>query len=506
MTEILNIFRNPFGTLVGKKIEYATSLQLESEDWGLNMEICDIINESEEETKNAVRAIKKRLQQLEQQERGNFKSYGLLLSVIETCVNNCQFRFHAQIMTRDFIQDLVKLIGPRNNPPIELQERVLRLIERCAETFKNYPEISGVVTVYNDLKSKGVIFPAREPEGAVDAPRPPPNTRSSSMSRTPHAVQSNPPLIAQPSVAPRPIDGQAYDKVLDELTVIQTSLSVYSSILDQVESKEAERNNPENWTLLDQLQAPTTQMKQRIVELIETVSNEDLTIELLRLNDELNNVYTRHERLINERAQEEASPPLPAASATEPKTSHANETQVMKPVTSHEDTSLIDLDNDETSPAATSGTLLSPIVASSSNHQLHPSPNPFDTSLVSDALLKSSMSFATESGQTSLVDKLDKLRMSDDSKQATAQTSSSKGDVASKSREQDFIEIENWLSNKQPTEGHNHSENVKTISAGPNSDFENFIATRALAGDALPVDQSEPRKQQQQPQEEKRSD
>uniref|UniRef100_A0AAY5EQD3 Target of myb1 membrane trafficking protein n=1 Tax=Electrophorus electricus TaxID=8005 RepID=A0AAY5EQD3_ELEEL len=52
---------NPFSTPVGQRIEHATSPTLQSEDWGLNMEICDIINETEDGAKDAVRAIKKRI-------------------------------------------------------------------------------------------------------------------------------------------------------------------------------------------------------------------------------------------------------------------------------------------------------------------------------------------------------------------------------------------------------------------------------------------------------------
>uniref|UniRef100_A0A3B3DTN2 VHS domain-containing protein n=1 Tax=Oryzias melastigma TaxID=30732 RepID=A0A3B3DTN2_ORYME len=41
--------------------ERATSGSLQVEDWGLNMEICDIINETDEGPKDAVKAIKKRI-------------------------------------------------------------------------------------------------------------------------------------------------------------------------------------------------------------------------------------------------------------------------------------------------------------------------------------------------------------------------------------------------------------------------------------------------------------
>uniref|UniRef100_A0A3P9MKH0 VHS domain-containing protein n=1 Tax=Oryzias latipes TaxID=8090 RepID=A0A3P9MKH0_ORYLA len=52
---------NPFSTPVGQRIERATSGSLQAEDWGLNLEICDIINETDEGPKDAVKAIKKRI-------------------------------------------------------------------------------------------------------------------------------------------------------------------------------------------------------------------------------------------------------------------------------------------------------------------------------------------------------------------------------------------------------------------------------------------------------------
>ncbi|KAK6312233.1 hypothetical protein J4Q44_G00178970 [Coregonus suidteri] len=42
-------------------LENATDGGLQAEDWTLNMEICDIINETEEGPKDAIRALKKRL-------------------------------------------------------------------------------------------------------------------------------------------------------------------------------------------------------------------------------------------------------------------------------------------------------------------------------------------------------------------------------------------------------------------------------------------------------------
>ncbi|KAG9331792.1 hypothetical protein JZ751_016994 [Albula glossodonta] len=84
---------SPFATPVGQRIEQATSSSLQSEDWGLNMEICDIINETEEGPKDAVRAIKKRIVG-----NKNFREVMLALTFIEGV--------------------LVRAILPKNNPPM----------------------------------------------------------------------------------------------------------------------------------------------------------------------------------------------------------------------------------------------------------------------------------------------------------------------------------------------------------------------------------------------------
>lgn len=48
---------------------------------------------------------------------------------METCVKNCGKRFQVHVTQKDFVQDLVKLIGPKNDPPTAVQEKVLSLIQ-----------------------------------------------------------------------------------------------------------------------------------------------------------------------------------------------------------------------------------------------------------------------------------------------------------------------------------------------------------------------------------------
>ena len=57
------------------------------------------------------------------------------------------------------MQELVKLIGPKNDPPHVVQEKVLSLIQSWSDAFRHQPDLAGVSQVYAELKHKGVEFP-----------------------------------------------------------------------------------------------------------------------------------------------------------------------------------------------------------------------------------------------------------------------------------------------------------------------------------------------------------
>jgi len=44
-------------------------------------------------------------------------------------VKNCGKRFHIYVATKDFMQDMIKIISPKYNPSVELQNTVLSLIQ-----------------------------------------------------------------------------------------------------------------------------------------------------------------------------------------------------------------------------------------------------------------------------------------------------------------------------------------------------------------------------------------
>ncbi|KAG7326887.1 hypothetical protein KOW79_010288 [Hemibagrus wyckioides] len=291
---------SPFSSPVGQRIQKATRGSLESEDWGMNMEICDIINETDDGPKDAMKAIKKRIVG-----NKNFREVMLALTVLETCVKNCGHRFHVHVCTRDFVEGvLVRTILPKNNPPMVLHDRVLSLIQAWADAFRNVPSLSGVVSVYDDLKKRGLEFPMTDldalspihtpirsiPENS--APAPPahnaePTIHTSSITGPPTSQ------IPQANGAPAPISTEQKQKLRADLDLVKGNLTVMTEMLNQLRPGESSSSDTE---LLQQLYSICKNMQTRVVELIPSLSEEELIGELLVINDDLNNVFIRYER------------------------------------------------------------------------------------------------------------------------------------------------------------------------------------------------------------------
>ncbi|CAL1266230.1 unnamed protein product [Larinioides sclopetarius] len=286
----LGVGGNPFSTAVGQRIEQATDGSLASENWALNMEICDVINETDEGPKDALRAIRKRLLQ---NAGKNYTVVMFTLTVLETCVKNCGKRFQLLATQKDFVQDLVKLIGPKNDPPTAVQEKVLSLIQSWAETFRSNPEMQGVVQVYNDLKQKGIEFPPSD----LDTMAPIITPSRSVPVQPPTQHQTHEPLPQEPDATT--IHPHQIDKLKKELEIVRGNMRVFGEMLTELVPGKEHQNDLE---LLQDLCKTCQHMQTRIVELIDRVGNEKITEDLLQVNDELNNLFLRYERFEKKRA------------------------------------------------------------------------------------------------------------------------------------------------------------------------------------------------------------
>ncbi|XP_015421693.1 PREDICTED: target of Myb protein 1 isoform X1 [Myotis davidii] len=288
------------------------------------MEICDIINETEEGPKDAFRAIKKRITG-----NKNFHEVMLALTVLETCVKNCGHRFHVLVASQDFVEGvLVRTILPKNNPPTIVHDKVLNLIQSWADAFRSSPDLTGVVAVYEDLRRKGLEFPMTDldmlspihtPQRTVFNSETPSGQNSAGTDAShrgdpsQHAAPVSTPAVL-PSDTPITPTPEQIGKLRSELEMVSGNVRVMSEMLTELVPTQAE---PADLELLQELNRTCRAMQQRVLELIPRIANEQLTEELLIVNDNLNNVFLRHERFERFRTGQTAKAPSEAEAAAD---------------------------------------------------------------------------------------------------------------------------------------------------------------------------------------------
>lgn len=314
---------NPFTTPCGRKIEMATDAStLATENWGLNMEICDFINNTAEGGRDAIRAIRKRLHT---QMSKNNAIVMYTLTVLETCVKNCDMRFHELVCQKDFINELVRLIGPKFEAPQVIQERVLSLIQSWNDAFRGEPRLQGVCQVYDELKTKGVEFPMTDFDSMAPILTPKRTVFPSPVvSQHHHQQQQHPTSAGDAGVdagldltpqqqqlqnaenyqfvdASHPVQPtpEQLEKLRKELDVVNNNLKVLREMLSELAPGQ---ENADDIALLVELHATCVQMQLRVRELIRAISSEQVTYELLVLNDELNNVFDKYDRYMANRS------------------------------------------------------------------------------------------------------------------------------------------------------------------------------------------------------------
>uniref|UniRef100_V5GT69 TOM1-like protein 2 n=1 Tax=Anoplophora glabripennis TaxID=217634 RepID=V5GT69_ANOGL len=441
---------NPFSTAVGSKIEQATDGTLASENWALNMEICDLVNETEEGPRDAIKAIRKRLSQ---NAGKNYTVVMYTLTILETCVKNCGKKFHILVCNKEFIQELVKLIGPKNDPPTAVQEKVLSLIQSWASAFQNQPEMSGVTTVYQDLLAKGIEFPPTDLDSLAPIHTPKKSVTSARVVTEPHAPQPTTPEGDVPGPTGY-LTPEQRAKLQSELDVVQSNMSVLGEMLCELKPGEEQ---PDELELLQELHAVCHSMQERLVELINKLPNDGLFEELLRINDDLNNLFLRYSRWEkNREAGMKQSASAVIAKAIPP---------TSKPPLEPSD-SLIDFGDDIPEQ-------LNKISVSepNSSHSTNKPESTDKTNYDEFDMFAQSRNVTYENSKQSGSTYKDNLEPD----QVSGGLSSFTQRKQSNPEDREFDEMANWLGNTPGAE--------EAISS---SDFERFLAERAAAADNLP--------------------
>ncbi|KAJ7139406.1 hypothetical protein C8R44DRAFT_764392 [Mycena epipterygia] len=138
-------------------VDKATSelLPAGAEDIALNLEICDQIRSKSVPAKDAMRALKRRLN------HKNPNVQNLALGLTDICIKNGGDLFLVEVASREFMDNLVSILKiPVLN--IDVKNNILRLVQNWSIAFEGKPTLSYVGQVYKTLTNEGFKFPPKD--------------------------------------------------------------------------------------------------------------------------------------------------------------------------------------------------------------------------------------------------------------------------------------------------------------------------------------------------------
>ncbi|CAO2197120.1 unnamed protein product [Urochloa humidicola] len=273
----------PSGAVVGaapsaapsaaSRVEKATSHLLMGPDWAVNLEICDILNADVWQTKDVVKAVKKRLQNKDP------KVQFFALTLLETMMKNCGEYVQFEVAEQHVLQEMVKIIQKKND--MQVRDKILLLLDSWQEAFggpgSKYPQYHWA---YLQVKTTGVVFPKRP----TDAP----------PIFTPPVHNSSSPRYAAGSLSDR-MSSDVETLSLGDLNNIRNVTDLLNDMVHALNPSDRAAVNDE---IITDLVTQCRSNQQKLLQFVGSTGNEQLLKQGLEINDRLQSVLSKYDVVV----------------------------------------------------------------------------------------------------------------------------------------------------------------------------------------------------------------
>ncbi|KAL6874677.1 hypothetical protein ACP4OV_013342 [Aristida adscensionis] len=260
--------------MAGSMVDRATSDMLIGPDWAKNMEICDICNRDPGQSKDVVKALKKRIG------HKNPKVQLLALTLLETVIKNCGDILHMHVAERDILHEMVKIVKKKSDPRVK--EKVLVLIDTWQEAFggprARYPQY---YAAYHELMRAGAEFPKRP-----EKPAPLFNGQSQAGKD-----------MRNPDNQDEAESSAANDFPALSMSEIQNARGIMDVLAEMLNALDPGNREGLRQEVIVELVDQCRNYKQRVVLLVNSTTDEELMSQGLALNDDLQRVLAKHDAI-----------------------------------------------------------------------------------------------------------------------------------------------------------------------------------------------------------------